>query len=433
MAIGAGDGTGDAVVHTPTERFDGISWGSTSSVDVRLTRWTTAVRMHVVDVGPREGPVALLLHGAPTWGYLYRKVAPALVEAGVRVVVPDLIGFGRSDKLGRAEDHTFELHIDWLTELLEFLELRRVTLFAQDWGALIGLRAAVRDLWRFTALIVSNTSAVPTGEEERSDLFYWFRDFALNSPEFDVATMMRGATQLPLDEEDVAAYAAPFPDEGLMAAPRVFPSMVPVSVQEPQAAENRRAWDVLRDWNGMFVTAYGDQDRINGGLVDGVSARVPNTVRRPLVGAGHFCQEDTPDQVVDVILQAIRSSGHPVHGAQTRAMRSARPTVSGGWDVVDIGGEVSLPVGCARHEAGGVTPKKPVMRAMRPSSSSSKKSMPSTSTPPSGSPISQVKRPLSPCTSAALVTVSVAPVSRWKAPMWSASAWRPRTSAVGST
>ena len=309
LGTGPGDGTGDVVVQTPGERFDGIEWGSTSSVDVALTSWRMVVRMHVVDIGPRGGPVALLLHGTPTWGYLYRKVAPALVEAGVRVVVPDLIGFGRSDKLGRAEDHSFELHVDWMTELLESLDLRRVTLFAQDWGALIGLRSAVRDLWRFTTLIVSNTSAMPTGEERRSDLFHWFRDFALNSPEFDVATMMRGATQPPLSDEDVAAYAAPFPNERLMAAPRVFPSMVPVSDQDPQAAENRRAWDVLRNWNGMFVTAYGDEDRINGGLVDGVSARIPNTVRRPLVGAGHFCQEDAPDQVVDVILQTVRASG----------------------------------------------------------------------------------------------------------------------------
>lgn len=309
MVAEANDGSGVGVLQTPGERFDGIDWGSASSVDVRLTSWRKAVRMHVVDLGPREGPVALLLHGTPTWGYLYRKVAPALVDAGVRVVVPDLVGFGRSEKLAHTEDHTFEQHVDWMSELVESLDLRRVTLFAQDWGALIGLRATVRQLWRYAALIVSNTSAMPTGEEKRSDLFYWFRDFALNDPEFSVGTMMRGATQPPLSEEEVAAYAAPFPDETYMAAPRVFPSMVPVSEQDPQAAENRRAWDALRGWDGTFVTAYGDQDRINGDLVDVVTARVPTAVRRPLVGAGHFCQEDTPDQVIDVILETIRKAG----------------------------------------------------------------------------------------------------------------------------
>ncbi|MCH7511873.1 MAG: haloalkane dehalogenase [Chloroflexi bacterium] len=294
------------VLRTPDERFDNLPGYSFEPhyVDV------DGLRMHYVDEGPRDAAPVLLLHGEPSWSYLYRKMIPVIVEAGSRAVAPDLIGFGRSDKLVNREDYSYQAYVDWTTSLIEQLDLRDITLVAQDWGGLIGLRIAAEHPDRFARIVAANTM-LPTGDQPPGEAFLRWQKFSQTAPEFDVGRILQGATVTTLPDDVVAAYDAPFPDDTYKAAARQFPVLVPTSPDDPAAAANRRAWEVLEQWEKPFLTAFSDSDPIMRGGDRIFQSRVPGTKGQPhttITGAGHFLQEDKGEELARVVADFIAGS-----------------------------------------------------------------------------------------------------------------------------
>ena len=192
------------------------------------------LRIHYVDEGPRDGGVVLLLHGEPSWSYLYRKMIPPLASAGYRVIAPDLIGFGKSDKPTEKSDYTFQRHIDWLTAFLTQLNLRDITYFGQDWGAVLGLRIVGEHPDWFARVIIGN-GGLPTGDQGANDAFLAWQKFSQTSPNFDIGRIIQGATVTTLPNEVVEAYRAPFPDDDYKAGARIFPTLVPTKPDDPAA------------------------------------------------------------------------------------------------------------------------------------------------------------------------------------------------------
>ena len=294
------------VLRTPDERFDNLPGYNFEPhyVDV------DGLRMHYVDEGPRDAAPVLLLHGEPSWSYLYRKMIPVIVEAGNRAIAPDLIGFGRSDKLANREDYSYQAYVDWTTSLIEQLDLRDITLVAQDWGGLIGLRIAAEHPDRFARIVAANTM-LPTGDQPPGEAFLRWQKFSQTAPEFDVGRILQGATVTTLPDDVVAAYDAPFPDDKYKAAARQFPVLVPTSPDDPAAAANRRAWEVLEQWEKPFLTAFSDSDPIMRGGDRFFQSRVPGTKGQPhttITGAGHFLQEDKGEELARVVADFIAGS-----------------------------------------------------------------------------------------------------------------------------
>jgi haloalkane dehalogenase len=263
----------------------------------------TRLRVHYVDEGPREAAPVLLLHGEPSWSYLYRKMIPILVAAGHRCVAPDLPGFGRSDKPAAREDYTYQRHVDWMRAVLEALDLTRITLVCQDWGGLIGLRLAAEHPERFARIVAANTF-LPTGDHPLGEAFLAWRRFSQEVPEFPVGRILQGATLTELPDDVVAAYEAPFPDEACKAGARQFPLLVPAAPDDPAAEPNRRAWKVLEAWEKPFLTAFSDGDPITRGGDAALQARIPGTRGQPhvtIAGGGHFLQEDRGEELARVV------------------------------------------------------------------------------------------------------------------------------------
>lgn len=262
------------------------------------------VRVAHVEVG--EGRPVLLLHGEPSWSFLYRHVMPVVADAGLRAIAPDLVGFGRSDKPAAQSDYTYARHVAWMSAWLVSNELTDVVLFAQDWGGLIGLRLVVAHPDRFAAVVVANTG-LPTGDQRMSEAFLRWREFSRASDRFDIGRIVANGTVGGLDDAEVAAYDAPFPDDSFKAGARVFPSLVPTSPEDPAAADQRRAWAALSEWDKPFVTAFSDADPITAGGERPFHERVPGAAGSPhrtIEGAGHFLQEDAPAAVAAAILDA---------------------------------------------------------------------------------------------------------------------------------
>ncbi|MCM8558269.1 haloalkane dehalogenase [Sphingomicrobium sediminis] len=267
--------------------------------EVDLGNGETA-RMHYVDEGPRDGPVILLLHGEPSWSFLYRFMIPPLAEAGCRVVAPDLIGFGKSDKPTDKALFSYAAHYDWLVQVLDALELKDVGLFCQDWGGLLGLRAVGLNPDRFAFVVASNTM-LPTGKGTPPDAFLAWQQFAKSSPDFRIGPLLQRATVRELSESEVAAYDAPFPDEPSKAAARMFPTLVPTSEDDPGGIANVAAWAGLARFDKPFLTLFTDQDPITKGGEAYFQKMVPGAKGQPhriVEGGGHFCQEDVPDAFV---------------------------------------------------------------------------------------------------------------------------------------
>lgn len=290
---------GMAILRTPDDRF------------TALPGWTFAphyhqlgeLRMHFVDEGPRDGEVVLLLHGEPSWAYLYRTMIPGLVAAGLRVVAPDLIGFGRSDKPADRGAYTYQAHVDWVGGLVAGLGLRGVTLFGQDWGGLIGLRLVAEDEARFARVVASNTF-LPTGDQQPSQAFLSWCAFSQSVPEFPVGKIVAAACARPIAPEVVAAYDAPFPDERYKAGVRQFPLLVPARPDDPASAPNRAAWERLRAYTRPFLTAFGDSDPITRGADARLQAAIPGAAGQPhttIARAGHFIQEDAGEELAEIV------------------------------------------------------------------------------------------------------------------------------------
>ena len=296
------------IVRTPDERFAGLPGFPfrPQYVDVPSGDGGT-LRVHYLDEGPRDADPVLLIHGEPSWCYLYRKMIPILVEGGHRAVVPDLVGFGRSDKPARREDYTYQRHVAWMRALIEGLGLRNITLVGQDWGGLIGLRLAAEREDRFVRIVAANTF-LPTGDQAPGEAFLRWQRFSQETPEFQVGQIVRGGCVTELSPEVVAAYDAPFPDDSYKAGARQFPMLVPTSPDDPAAEPNRKAWEVLRRWQKPFLTAFSDSDPITRRADRVFQAMVPGTkgqLHTTIEGAGHFLQEDKGEELARVIVDFI--------------------------------------------------------------------------------------------------------------------------------
>jgi haloalkane dehalogenase len=263
------------------------------------------LRIHYVDEGPKGGEPVLLTHGEPSWSYLYRKMIPIFVQAGYRVVAPELVGFGRSDKPADRKDYTYQRHVDWMQSWLDRMDLTRITFFGQDWGGLIGLRLVTNNPDRFARVVVANTG-LPTGDHPVSDAFLKWRKFSMETPGFPVGIIVNGACKTPLPAEVIGAYDAPFPDESYKEGARIFPSLVPITPDDPAAPFNRKAWEVLQKFEKPFLTAFSDGDPITRGgdkvfqnLVPGAKGQPHTTIQ----GGGHFLQEDRGEELARVIVK----------------------------------------------------------------------------------------------------------------------------------
>jgi haloalkane dehalogenase len=260
------------------------------------------MRMHYVAEGDPEAPVILLLHGEPTWSYLYRHMISALSDQ-YRVIAPDLIGFGKSDKLTDRSLYTYARHISWLRQGLDALKLENITLFCQDWGGLIGLRLVAERPERFARVIAANTF-LPTGDHPPGEAFLNWREFAQTSENFRISSIVNSGCVHPLPADVRKAYDAPFPEESLKAGARMFPLLVPIQPDDPEALNNREAWQDLRQWKKPFLTAFSDTDPITRGGDRVFQKLIPGCQGMPHVtvaNAGHFLQEDNPKQLVGII------------------------------------------------------------------------------------------------------------------------------------
>ncbi len=262
-----------------------------------------ALRVHYVDEGPRDGAVVLCLHGEPSWSYLYRTMIPGLVAAGLRVIAPDLVGFGRSDKPAARSDYSYQAHVDWMAAFVGHLGLRDITLFCQDWGGLIGLRLVAEDADRFARVVASNTF-LPTGDQKPPDAFFAWRTFSQTTPEFPIGGVISRGCARPVSAAVIAAYDAPFPDERYKAGARVFPTLVPASPDDPASGANRAAWEQLRKFTRPFLTAFGDSDPITRGADRVLQASIPGAEGQPhvtIAKAGHFVQEDAGEELAGIV------------------------------------------------------------------------------------------------------------------------------------
>jgi haloalkane dehalogenase len=263
--------------------------------------------MHHVDEGPRDSAPVLLLHGEPSWCFLYRKMIPLLVAAGHRVVAPDLVGFGRSDKPARLEDYTYQRHVDWLTAFLTALDLRDVSLFCQDWGGLLGLRLVAEHSGRFARVMASNTG-LPTGEERVSEAFLAWQAFSQSVEALPVGRIIQTGCTRPLTPEVVAAYEAPFPEERFKAGARKFPLLVPTRPDDPAHDANVAAWASLARFERPFLTAFGDSDPVTRGADRPMRERIPGAQGQPhttVAKAGHFIQEDAGEEAARLLVDFI--------------------------------------------------------------------------------------------------------------------------------
>jgi len=252
------------------------------------------LRIARVDEGPADAPAVLLLHGEPSWSYLYRTMIPPLLAAGHRVVAPDLVGFGRSDKPADPRAYTYARHVAWMTAWLRALDLRDVTLFCQDWGGLIGLRLVAAEPDRFARVCAGNTY-LPTGDERVPRAFHIWRAFARWTPVFPIGRIVASGCVRGMRPDVRAAYDAPFPTEAHKAGARAFPGLVPTRPDDPESTPNRRAWEVLQAFDRPFLTLFGRNDPITRGAERRLQARIPGAKDQPhalLRGAGHFLQED---------------------------------------------------------------------------------------------------------------------------------------------
>jgi haloalkane dehalogenase len=266
------------------------------------------LRVHYLDEGPSDAAPVLLVHGEPSWSYLYRHMVPVLVDAGHRVVVPDLVGFGRSDKPTRQTDYSYARHVAWLSELVfDHLDLRDATFFGQDWGGLLGLRLVAAEPDRFARVVIGN-SGLPTGHGPASEAFLRWQRFSQTTPVFPVGDLVGSACTTELSSAVVAAYDAPFPDDTFKAGARIFPSFVPTNPDDPETAPNQAAWRVLEAFQKPFLCAFSDSDPVTAGGDAPFLAKVPGAQGRQhptIVGAGHFLQEDAGPELAAVIRDFI--------------------------------------------------------------------------------------------------------------------------------
>lgn len=303
------------VLRTPDERFEHLPdydfaprYAGLDDLD------GGGLRVHYLDEGPPDADPVVLFHGDPSWCYLYRTMIPVLVAAGHRVIAPDLVGFGRSDKPADRGDYSYARHVEWMRELLfDRLDVGAITVFGQDWGGMIALRLLAEHPDRFARAVMGNTG-LPTGDHPMPDAFMGWQKFSQEVPEFTVGAFLQAATVSQLAPEVVAAYEAPFPDESYKEGARIFPTFVPSHPDAPEAPAQRAAWEALAEWDRPFLTAFSDGDPLTRGadglfqlLIPGASGQAHTTI----TDAGHFLQEDKGEELASVIVDFVAANPKP--------------------------------------------------------------------------------------------------------------------------
>jgi haloalkane dehalogenase len=268
------------------------------------------LKLHYIDEGPRDANVVLMLHGEPSWSYLYRKMIAPVVAAGYRVIAPDLIGFGKSDKPTQRSDYTYQRHLDWVRQVIIQLNLKDINLVCQDWGGLLGLRLVADHPDLFSRVLAANTM-LPTGDHAASEAFLNWQTFSQQVEVFPVAGIIKGATVTVLSPEVLAAYDAPFPDETYKAGVRQFPLLVPTTPDNPASEANRLAWHSLQKFNKPFITAFSDSDPVTAGgdkimqkMIPGCQGQAHTTIEK----GGHFLQEDQGEHLAEVLLTFMNAN-----------------------------------------------------------------------------------------------------------------------------
>jgi len=299
------------VLRTPDDRFQDLPGYrfEPNYVDVSDKKAGT-IRIHYVDEGPKGAEPVLLMHGEPSWSYLYRKMIPIILDAGLRAVAPDLVGFGRSDKQADRSDYTVQSHVEWMEAWLKQVGLNQITFVGQDWGGVIGLRLVANNPDLFSRVVVANTG-LPTGDTPATDAFLNWRKYSIEVPEFDVGAIIAMACKKPLSQDVITAYNAPFPDDTYKEGARIFPSLVPIEPNDPASPANRKAWEVLSGFNKPFLTAFSDGDPITQGGERIFQERVPGSKGQnhtTIKGGGHFLQEDCGEEFAKVIVDFINKT-----------------------------------------------------------------------------------------------------------------------------
>lgn len=299
------------VLRTPDERFADLPDFPFTPHYVEVDSGDgAALRMHYLDEGPADGEVVLLLHGEPSWSYLYRRMIPVLVDAGLRAVAIDLVGFGRSDKPVDRDDYSYQAHVDWTRSAIEAIGLSDITLVCQDWGGLIGLRLVGENPEWFARVVAANTM-LPTGDHHPGDAFLAWQKFSQEVPVFPAGQIVNGATVSTLSPDVIAAYDAPFPDASYQAGARQFPMLVPISPDDPAASANRAAWAALGRFEKPFLSAFSDSDPITGAAEPVLRGHVPGARGQShvtIADGGHFLQEDKGPELASAVVTFIAAT-----------------------------------------------------------------------------------------------------------------------------
>lgn len=284
-----------SVLRTPDERFENLPDFAYAPKYVEIE----ALRMAYVESG--SGDPILCLHGEPTWSYLYRRMIPILARQG-RVIAPDLIGFGRSDKPVASNAYSYKSHARWMRAFIAALDLKNITLVCQDWGGLIGLHVLSQMPGRFSRLVAMNTG-LPIGADMGPAFLRW-RKFSQRVDSLDMPTLMRNSLKRHLSDPELAAYQAPFPSKEFQTGALVFPRLVPTRPDHPGAFENRRALEILRTLDLPVLLPFGDEDPITAAAEPFLRSVFKNVApRSPIAGAGHFIQEDAGEEVAELIVR----------------------------------------------------------------------------------------------------------------------------------
>ena len=290
------------ILRTPDECFNNLEDYPFEPNYIDIEHNNHTLRMHYLDENSESEEIVLLMHGEPTWSYLYRKIIPILVSNGKRVIAPDLIGFGKSDKPSAREDYSYANHIMWVETLIKKLDLKNIIFFAQDWGGLIGLRLLAKYQHLYEGLVVSN-SGLPVGSGATEGFMQWLH-FSQNVEDFDCGKIVNQGSLKQLNESEIAAYNAPFPDDSYKAGPRVFPTLVPITKEHPQVQENIEAWGVLRNFDKPTITLFGEHDMAFIGGEKFFIEKIPGAkdMHHQIINAGHFSQENQPELIAKTIL-----------------------------------------------------------------------------------------------------------------------------------
>jgi haloalkane dehalogenase len=292
-------------IRTPDERFENLEGFAYAP---HYTSFD-GLRIHYLDQGAAGQKPILLMHGEPSWCYLYRRMIPILAAAGYRVIAPDLVGFGRSDKLLERKAYSYQFHVETMNAFVRDLRLSNAVLFGQDWGGLIGLRVLADNPSLFSHLVVANTG-LPTGDHKPSEGFLRWKEYSQTVENFHIGGIIKGGCVTPLSAEVIASYNAPFPDDSYKAGARVFPTLVPISPEDPASEANRQAWRLLQGWNGKVLTLFSDSDAVTAGGERPFQKLMPGAQGQPhetIVGAGHFLQEDKGEEIATKIVRWLSS------------------------------------------------------------------------------------------------------------------------------